>query len=205
MIAPQRLVLASDNRGKLAELNERLRELPMQAVAQAEFGIHSAAETGLTFIENALLKARHASRLSGLPALADDSGLEVPALEGRPGIYSARFAGPDATDADNIQLLLTQMQTLTAAQRRARFYCALVYLRHAQDPTPLVCLGSWEGEILPTPRGRGGFGYDPVFHDPKLGLTAAELPADLKNQLSHRGQAMAKLIEELTALHHLPG
>jgi XTP/dITP diphosphohydrolase len=202
MTVPQRLVLASDNQGKLVELNQRLRGLPVQAVAQTEFGIQSAAETGLTFIENALLKARHACQHSQLPALADDSGLEVPALDGRPGIYSARFAGPDATDADNIRLLLEQMRHLTASQRHARFYCALVYLRHAQDPTPIICLGSWQGEILQTPRGMGGFGYDPVFYDPKLGKTAAELPADLKNQLSHRGQAMAKLIAQLTELHH---
>jgi len=201
MTVPQRLVLASDNRGKLAELNERLRGLPVQAVAQSEFGIRSAAETGLTFIENALLKARHACQHSKLPALADDSGLEVPALDGRPGIYSARFAGPDAIDADNIRLLLEQMRHLTAAQRRARFYCALVYLRHAQDPTPIICLGNWQGEILQEPRGAGGFGYDPVFYDPKLGKTAAELPAALKNQLSHRGQAMAKLITELAELY----
>jgi XTP/dITP diphosphohydrolase len=201
MTTPQRLVLASDNRGKLTELNERLCGLPVQAVAQTEFGIHSADETGLTFIENALLKARHACQHSQLPALADDSGLEVPALDGRPGIYSARFAGPNATDADNIHLLLEQMRHLAAGQRRARFYCALVYLRHAHDPTPIICLGSWQGEILQAPRGTGGFGYDPVFYDPKLGKTAAELPAVLKNQLSHRGQAMAKLIAELAELH----
>lgn len=191
-----RVVLASANPGKLRELGALLAPLGIEAVSKAQFSREDVAETGLTFVENALLKARHAARVSGLPAIADDSGLEVDALRGAPGIYSARYAGSQASDADNLQKLLDALQDVTEP-RTARYCCALVYLRWPEDPMPIVCQASWEGVIARAPRGTGGFGYDPVFWLPQLAQTAAELSADDKNRLSHRGQALRALAAEL--------
>ena len=196
----QTIVLATNNRGKVAELQRLLIDTPYRIKAQAEFDIPDAEETGLSFVENAIIKARHASRLSKLPAIADDSGLEVDFLNGAPGIYSARFAGPAASDADNNHKLLNRLQGLPREQRTARFQCLLVYMRHAEDPTPLICQGSWEGEILTEAQGDNGFGYDPLFYIPECGRTSAQLSPEEKSQHSHRAQAMACLLEKLPRL-----
>ncbi len=176
-----------------------LAGLSIEVVSQRELGIEDAEETGLSFVENAILKARHASLASGLPAIADDSGLEVDALDGAPGIYSARYAGPDATDEHNNHKLLKALSGLLPEQRTARFQCLLVYLRHAKDSTPLICQGTWEGRILEAPRGNNGFGYDPLFWVTEQACSSAELPPEKKNQLSHRGQALRRLLEQLRA------
>ncbi|WP_075880484.1 RdgB/HAM1 family non-canonical purine NTP pyrophosphatase [Vreelandella massiliensis] len=191
------LVLASGNAGKLREFNQLLAPLGMDVRPQADFGVHDVAETGLTFVENALIKARAASQASGLPALADDSGLEVDALNGAPGIYSARFAGEPKSDARNNAKLIEALHDCAEGQRGGRYWCVLVYLRHPEDPVPIIVQRSWEGEILPHPRGEGGFGYDPLFWLPDLGMSAAELPADSKNRVSHRGRALQALLESL--------
>ena len=193
----QRIVVATGNRGKLAELSRLLAPTGIELCAQSDAGIEPPEETGLTFIENALLKARHASAGTGLPALADDSGLAVDALGGAPGIYSARYAGENADDAANNRKLLESLSGVAPEARTARYHCALVLLRHPADPLPLVCSASWEGLILSEPRGTGGFGYDPLFLVPSLGLTAAELDPVLKNQLSHRGRALQMLLAAL--------
>jgi XTP/dITP diphosphohydrolase len=193
----QRIVVATGNRGKLAELSRLLAPTGIELCAQSEAGIEPPEETGLTFIENALLKARHASAGTGLPALADDSGLAVDAMGGAPGIYSARYAGENADDAANNRKLLHSLSGVAPEARTARYHCALVLLRHPADPLPLVCSASWEGLILAEPRGTGGFGYDPLFLVPSLGLTAAELDPVLKNQLSHRGRALQMLLAAL--------
>lgn len=190
-----RLVLASGNKGKLAELQQMLGE-QVAVLPQSEFLSVEAEETGLTFIENAILKARHAARASGLPALADDSGLAVDALGGAPGIYSARYAG-DAGDAANNSKLLEALRDVPDAERSARFICVLALLRHADDPTPIICLGEWHGRILHSPSGDQGFGYDPLFWVPETNCASAELPAAQKNRLSHRGKAMAQLRKQL--------
>lgn len=187
------LVLASNNAGKVREINQLLADTGIHCIPQGERGVPEAEETGLTFVENAILKARNAARHSGLPALADDSGIEVDALNGAPGIYSARYAGPGASDQDNLQRLLRELAALPGAERGARFQCLMVYMRHADDPTPLIAQGTWEGEILAEPRGSNGFGYDPVFHVPSEGCSAAELDAATKNAISHRGQALRRL------------
>jgi XTP/dITP diphosphohydrolase len=189
----QRLVLASGNAGKLAEMRELLVDTGIDAVAQGEFGIDDVDETGLTFVENALLKARNASRLSGLPALGDDSGICVDALHGAPGLYSARYAGGHGDARANIEKLLDALRDVPDHERTAHFYCVIVLLQHTDDPAPLICEGRWNGRILHAPRGAGGFGYDPVFFDPLLGQSAAELPSDAKHLASHRGQALMKL------------
>ena len=195
------IVLASSNAGKVREFNQLLGDLDLEVVPQSQFGVPDAEETGLTFVENAILKARNAAQHTGRPALADDSGLEVDALNGAPGIYSARYAGPGASDAENLAKLLDTLKGVPEAQRSARFQCVLVYLRHALDPTPLICQGSWEGRILPEPRGSNGFGYDPVFFVPTHGVSSAELGPDVKNSLSHRGQALRRLVAALSAPH----
>lgn len=189
----QRIVLASGNAKKVAELQSLLHGLGMTVIPQTELGVIDADETGTTFVENAIIKARHAARLTGLAAIADDSGLTVDALDGRPGVYSARFAGPDATDQQNLAQLLADLEGLPAGLRKATFWCVLVYLRHADDPTPLICNGRWQGSITEAPRGEHGFGYDPVFLVPALAKTAAELSPPEKNRLSHRGQALRQL------------
>jgi len=191
----EQLVLASGNAGKLRELAHLLEPLHIQVRPQGEFAIEPVEETGLTFVENALLKARAASQASGLPALGDDSGLVVDALKGQPGIYSARFAGPEASDDDNNALLLEKLEGVPDERRSAAFYCCLVMLKHARDPAPIVVTGTWHGHILHAPQGDHGFGYDPLFYDARLGASAAELPLAEKSRVSHRGQALAKLIE----------
>ncbi|MEI7254486.1 XTP/dITP diphosphatase [Dickeya dadantii] len=193
----QNVVLATGNAGKVRELAGLLADFGLDVVAQTALGVDSAEETGLTFIENAILKARHAARETGLPAIADDSGLAVNALGGAPGIYSARYAGEDASDRQNLDKLLAALDNVPDEQRQASFHCVLVYLRHADDPTPLVCHGSWQGVIARTPVGAGGFGYDPVFFVPSFGKTAAELSREEKNALSHRGQALRQLLDAL--------
>lgn len=190
----QKIVLASNNAGKVREINQILAGLDLEVVPQAEFAIPEADETGLTFVENAILKARHASLLSGLPAIADDSGLEVDALHGAPGIYSARYAGVGASDTDNLNRLLNAMQGMPTAERTARFQCLMVFMRHGEDPTPLICQGTWEGRILEAAQGENGFGYDPVFYVPELDCSSAQLDAGTKNRLSHRGKALKQLL-----------
>ena len=191
------LLLASSNPGKLAELRELLGE-GFTLHAQSEFDIRDAEETGASFIENAILKARHAARASGLPALADDSGLCVDALDGAPGLYSARYAGRHGDSAANIDKLLRDLDSTPDDARSARFVCVLALLRHADDPMPLIAQGVWEGRILRTRHGEGGFGYDPVFFSPTHGCSAAELPAAVKNRDSHRGIALAQLRARLS-------
>ncbi len=194
-----RVVLASSNRGKLGEFSALLAGTGLRVVSQGELGVPDAEETGLSFVENAILKARNAARHTGLPAIADDSGIEVDALNGAPGIYSARYAGTDAGDGANVAKLLRELADVPAERRSARFRCLIVHLRHALDPTPLICQGTWEGRILFEPRGTNGFGYDPVFFVPTHGCASAELPPEIKNRLSHRGQAMACLLAALGA------
>lgn len=195
----EKLVIASNNKGKIAELAELLAPLGMTPVAQGELGVGEADEPAVTFVENAILKARHAARATGLPALADDSGLAVDALGGQPGVRSARFAGDDASDEDNVQALLEALADVEDARRGAQFHCVLVYLRHADDPTPIICHGRWPGTILRAPRGDGGFGYDPVFLAPEHNCSAAELSRAEKGRISHRGRALSLLLEQLRA------
>ena len=191
------LVVATSNAGKLVELRQLLAPAGIRVRSQAEFAVEPIEETGLSFVENAIIKARHASAASGLPALADDSGLAVDALDGQPGIRSARFAGEDADDEANNARLLARLQAVPPARRTARFHCVLALLRHPLDPVPLICSGVWEGQVLESARGKGGFGYDPLFLVPGLGCTAAELEPVRKNRLSHRGQALAALLRAL--------
>jgi len=191
------LVLASANPGKLRELAAMLADFGYRLRAQSEFGVESVPETGTTFVENAIIKARHAAAETGLPALADDSGIEVDALYGAPGVHSARFAGADAGDDANNALLVEKMRGVPAERRGARYRAVIVLMCHAADPSPLICEGSWEGIIQLEPRGEGGFGYDPYFYLPDLGCTSAELSAGEKNRLSHRGQAIAELLRRL--------
>lgn len=193
----QKVVLATGNAGKVRELASLLQDFGLEVVAQTELGVESAEETGLTFIENAILKARHAAQVTGLPAIADDSGLAVDILGGAPGIYSARYAGVEATDQQNLEKLLTALEDVPEGKRQAQFHCVLVYMRHADDPTPLVCHGSWEGVITRKPTGEGGFGYDPIFFVPSEGKTAAELTREEKSAISHRGQALKLLLEAM--------
>ena len=194
-----RLVLASSNHGKLAEMREVLAGLDIDLIPQANLGIGDADETASTFVENALLKARHAARASGLPALGDDSGICVDALDGGPGLYSARYSGTHGDVGGNIAKLLDALRDVPQDRRTANFYCVVVLLRSADDPAPLIAEGRWHGRILDAPRGSGGFGYDPVFYDPILGRGAAELEASIKHRVSHRGQALARMRELLCA------
>ena len=193
----QRIVLASGNAGKLREFNAMLADLGIEFVRQSEFGVQDADETGLTFVENALIKARNAARHTGMPAMADDSGIVVDALGGAPGLYSARYAGEHGDDAANNTKLLEALKAVPDAQRTARFYCCIVYLRHAEDQLPIIAEASWEGRILHSLSGANGFGYDPLFYVPTHGCSSAELPAEEKNRISHRGQALRKLHELL--------
>ncbi len=191
------VVLASGNAGKLDELTRLLGPAGLELKLQSELGIAAAAETGATFVENALLKARHAAAAGGSPAIADDSGLEVPALDGAPGIHSARYAGRHGDDAANNRRLLAALDGFRGSDRDAHFRCVLVYLRHAADPAPVIAEGVWRGRILTEPRGSGGFGYDPLFLDPETGKTGAELPPQRKDALSHRGKALRALLSAL--------
>jgi XTP/dITP diphosphohydrolase len=187
------LVVASGNHGKLEEFSNLFDDFAIKVVSQGALGVASPEETGLSFIENALLKARHASAITHLPSLADDSGLVIPALDGAPGLYSARYAGVNASDQDNVNLLLERMKYLSGDNRQGCYICALALIRNASDPDPLVVVGRWQGKIVDAPRGDSGFGYDPVFLPDNLDQTAAEIDPQVKNQLSHRGQAVVEL------------
>jgi len=195
----KKIVLASGNAGKLREFQQLLSGCGFEVLPQSDFFGENAEETGLTFVENAILKARYACEKTGLSALADDSGIEVDALNGRPGIYSARYAGEQANDANNNAKLLSELQGVPSEQRTARYHAVLAFMRHAEDPTPILCHGVWEGIILTEPRGEGGFGYDPLFFVPSHNCASAELSKDEKNRISHRGKAMRELLEKLSA------
>ncbi len=197
------VILASSNAGKIKELQDMLADLGVVIVPQQSLSIPDIEETGLCFVENAILKARNASLLSGKPAIADDSGLEVDLLDGQPGIYSARFAGEDATDSSNNQKLLDLLGDSPLEKRSARYQCIIVYMRHANDPTPIICQGSWEGHIAFEPRGSEGFGYDPLFYLADHDCHAAEMNKVEKNRLSHRGKATAQLVQQLKKLEFL--
>ncbi len=201
-LTPKKIVLASGNRGKVREIGTLLADLNFEVVPQSDFDITEAEETALTFVENAIIKARHAAHLTGLAAIADDSGLEVDALNGAPGIYSSRFAGADATDQQNLEKLLIDLKETQTAERTARFQCVIAYLEHEADPTPIICQGSWEGRILFESHGTNGFGYDPVFYVPDHNCTSAELLPEVKNGLSHRGKALQKLLAALQPNTH---
>jgi len=192
----KKLILATGNSGKVRELNAMLSGV-YEVVSQKELGVNEVPETGLSFVENALIKARNASRKTGLPALADDSGLVVDALNGAPGIYSARYAGEGASDEDNLQKLLSDLKRTDKSNPQARFWCALAFVQHGDDPTPVIIQKGWEGEIIDEARGKGGFGYDPIFYLPSHGCTSAELSSKEKNKISHRGQALQAFLEQL--------
>jgi XTP/dITP diphosphohydrolase len=200
MLEIKDLVLASANKGKIKELQDMLGGLGINIIPQRQLGIEDAEETGLTFVENAILKARHAAEISGLPAIADDSGLEVDYLKGAPGIYSARFSGVGATDQSNLDKLMLEMQDAPADQRSARYQTVIAVMTHGSDPTPIICQGTWEGEIAFEEKGSEGFGYDPVFKPIDADCHAAELEKSIKNAISHRGKAISKLLEKLR--HH---
>ncbi|SES66814.1 RdgB/HAM1 family non-canonical purine NTP pyrophosphatase [Thorsellia anophelis] len=195
----QKLVLATANPGKVNEIQHLLGQFGWDVIAQTDLNVTSVEETGLTFIENAILKARHASLITGLPALADDSGLSVIGLQGEPGIYSARYAGIDATDQENNTKLIETLKQNPTINREATFHCALVFLTHATDPAPIVCYGIWHGQIIDEPRGNQGFGYDPYFYIPDLDKTAAQLTREEKHQYSHRGQALSALFQHFNS------
>ena len=192
----RRIVLATGNAGKLKEIREIFSGINVGIVAQSDFDTPEAIEDGLSFVENAIIKARNAAAHTGLPVLSDDSGIEVDALNGEPGIHSARYAG---NDESNIQRLLRELDGVPDDKRTARFQCVMVYLRHTSDPVPVIAQGSWEGRILQAPQGEGGFGYDPVFYVPERGCSAAELSAEDKNTLSHRGKALRQMLDFLTS------
>lgn len=200
----QTIVLASNNAGKIKEFNRLFEAFDVTVKPQGEFNVEDADETGLTFIENAIIKARHACEQTGLPALADDSGIEVDYLNGAPGIYSARFAGAHGDNEANNALLLEKLAGVPTEQRSARFHCVLAYMRHKDDPTPIIAHGSWEGRILESAEGVEGFGYDPVFYVPEKGCSSASLTKDEKNQLSHRAKALTQLFEAFKARNLLP-
>lgn len=202
MIELKELVIASGNQGKIRELQQMLEGLGVSIVPQGQLGIEDVEETGLSFVENALLKARNAAEKSGLPAIADDSGLEVDYLKGAPGIYSARFAGANATDQTNLDKLLESLRDVPVTERGARYQCVIAMLRHAADPTPLIFQGSWEGQIATAPRGSNGFGYDPIFLATEQGCHAAELDKTIKNRISHRGKAIAQFLQYLERNRH---
>jgi XTP/dITP diphosphohydrolase len=197
MLDIQDLVLASANKGKIKELQDMLGGLGINIIPQQQLGIEDAEETGLTFVENAILKARHAAEISGLPAIADDSGLEVDYLKGAPGIYSARFSGAGATDQSNLDKLMREMRDAPADKRSARYQTVIAVMAHGSDPTPILCQGTWEGEIAFEEKGSEGFGYDPVFKPADASCHAAELEKSVKNTISHRGKAINELLEKL--------
>lgn len=194
----KKLILATGNQGKVKEMADLLSEFGFDVEAQSQYQVSDVEETGTTFIENAIIKARHAARETGLPAIADDSGLEVDYLGGAPGVYSARYSGQGATDQQNLNKLLNAMQGVPEKERTARFHCVLVLMRHADDPTPMVCHGTWEGKILEQAHGEHGFGYDPIFWIPEDNCSSAELSSTRKKQLSHRGKALKKLFAALS-------
>lgn len=194
----QQIVLATQNKGKMREFEAFLKDLPLQLVLPN--GLDDIEETGFTFVENAIIKARYIAKKTGLPALADDSGLVVRALQGSPGIYSARYAGPKASSTDNNKKLLNELAGIAEAERTAYFYCVLVYLSHERDPTPIICEGKWHGQILTAPKGENGFGYDPIFYVPEQNKSAAELSLAMKNMISHRAIALQAFIHQFGAL-----
>lgn len=193
----QRIVLASSNKGKIREFASMMADLPYEIVPQSEYNVPDADETGLTFIENAILKARNAAELTNLPAMADDSGVCIDALHGAPGIYSARYAGPNANDADLVHKVLNEMKDIPNEQRHAQFHCVIALLRHAKDPDPIIAHGIWPGVIVHHAQGTQGFGYDPILFLKEHNCTAAELPREVKNKVSHRGQALQALLKKL--------
>ncbi|TPH16735.1 RdgB/HAM1 family non-canonical purine NTP pyrophosphatase [Litorilituus lipolyticus] len=197
-----KVVLATGNQGKVKELAALLSKHNITVLPQSEFNVPDIAETGTTFVENAIIKARHAAKITGLPAIADDSGLEVDALNGAPGVYSARYAsdicGDEVTDNDNTNKLLAELLNIKEQDRTARFHCILVYMKHEHDPTPIICHGVWQGSIATEKHGEQGFGYDPVFWQESLNMTSAQLPREVKNKLSHRGQALKQLVDQLS-------
>ncbi|MFC4701932.1 RdgB/HAM1 family non-canonical purine NTP pyrophosphatase [Glaciecola siphonariae] len=197
-LSMQQIVLATGNKGKVAEFDALFKQYKIQVCPQSEFLVSDVAETGSTFVENAIIKARHASRHTKLPAIADDSGLVIDALNGAPGIYSARYCGQHGNDKGNYEKVLRELAD--ERRRSARFLCVLVFLRHANDPTPLICQGEWEGQITTAPSGDGGFGYDPIFYLPEHQCTAAELDKSIKNAQSHRGKALKRLMHDLQPL-----
>ena len=199
MITLSKLVIASANAGKIVELQSSLRSLNVTVIPQGELNIPDIEETGLSFVENSILKARNATALSGLPAIADDSGLEVDFLKGAPGIYSARFSGENATDASNREKLLSLLADVPTSERSARYQTVIVFMRHSADPTPIICQGTWEGQISTEERGSNGFGYDSIFFLPDRNCHAAELDDNTKQQLSHRGKAMSAFLQQLRA------
>lgn len=190
-------VLATGNKGKVKEMSELLNSFSIEVLPQSAFDVPEVPETGTTFVENAIIKARHASKITGLPAIADDSGLEVDFLLGKPGIYSSRFAGEDATDQQNLELLLSELKGVEKTKRTARFQCVLVYMRHHLDPTPIICQGTWEGEIIEQQLGENGFGYDPIFWVESDQCSSAQLSKQRKSELSHRGKALSQLVVQL--------
>ena len=193
----KKVVLATGNQGKVKELAAMLADQNIEVLPQSDFSVPDVPETGTTFVENAIIKARHAAKLTGLPAIADDSGLAVDALGGAPGVYSARYSGDNATDQTNNEKLLAELTGIPEHERGAQFHCVLVYMSHADDPTPIICHGVWQGSILTEAKGNQGFGYDPLFWQEDLQQTSAELPRDVKNSLSHRGKALAQLVQQL--------
>lgn len=194
-----KVVLATGNKGKVKELASMLSGLGIEVLAQNHFAVSEVAETGSTFVENAIIKARHAAKETGLPAIADDSGLAVEALGGQPGVYSARYSGKQATDQSNIDKLLTELTNVPKGKRQAQFICVLVFMRHADDPTPIICQGEWAGEITTEQQGENGFGYDPVFWVEEQNCSSAQLSPEQKNSLSHRGKALKLLITQLSS------
>jgi len=195
------IVLASGNAGKLREIAQLLEGFNLEILPQSEFNVPEIEETGLTFVDNAILKARNAAHYTGLPAIADDSGIAVDVLRGRPGIYSARFAGIGASDEENLEKLIRMITPFPDEERTARFICSMVYIRHEEDHVPVIAEGVWEGQLLIDPKGQNGFGYDPIFYVSSQQCTSAELPPEIKNKLSHRGQALRKLLEQLSSLY----
>lgn len=190
------IILASGNKKKLKELSEILNQFDKELTPQSHFQVVDAIEDGLTFVENAIIKARHACKITGLPAIADDSGIEVDYLLGKPGIYSARFAGENTTDQQNLEKLLTELKDVAPKHRTARYHCIIVFMKHAEDPTPIICQASWEGIILDAPLGEQGFGYDPIFYCPESKKTAAQMTGDEKSAISHRGKALKAFEQE---------
>jgi XTP/dITP diphosphohydrolase len=195
VIKDREVILASNNPGKVKEINALLEDIAINVIPQSQFDVEEAEETGLTFVENALIKARNATAHAHHPAIADDSGIEVPALDGRPGIYSARYAGAGASDEDNLNKLIEDLKELPEEECIAQFVCVMVYMRHANDPIPIITQGIWKGKLILEPKGENGFGYDPIFFVPTHNCTSAELSPEIKNQLSHRGQALRQLVK----------
>ena len=193
----KQIVLATGNKAKCAEFNKMLELTDIEIIPQSRFNVPTPEETGATFVENAIIKARNAAKYSGLPAIADDSGIEVDCLNGRPGVYSSRYSGEHATDEENLNKLIEEVSAFPENQRTARYWCVLVFMKNEFDPTPVICQRSWEGKIILEKKGKNGFGYDPSFLIPLLGQTAAEISPELKNKLSHRGQAMHDMLDVL--------